>query len=189
MNEMSKLFPAFLLSDRNGRAVAEGFYAGMKLMREKVQESLRLMTDVNAMPEWRLDEMAWELGILYDYNADVEAKRRWIAKATPLFSYLGTPKAIYDFLEGYFDSVQLEESWDYGGEPFHFRVTVTGEWNEKNAAWVEKAVAAAKNVRSVLDEVSVDGYEKMSVEMNGEMAAQLRAPLCGELLSGQWPEM
>lgn len=189
MNEMSKLFPAFLLRDRNGRAVAEGFYAGMKLMREKVQESLRLMTDVSAMPEWRLDEMAWELGILYDYNADIEVKRRWIAKATPLFSYLGTPKAIYDFLEGYFDSVQLEESWDYGGEPFHFRVTVTGEWNEKNAAWVEKAIAAAKNVRSVLDEVSVGGYEKMSVEMNGEMAAQLRAPLCGELLSGQWPEM
>ena len=186
MTEMSKLFPAFLLADRNGNAMAAAIYAAMKLVREKVQNALKLMTDVSAMPEWMLDEMAWEIGGLYDYSADIEAKRRWIERATPLFAALGTPKAIYDFLEGYFKSVQLEESAEYGGEPYHFRITVSGAWDEQKAAWVRKAVDAAKNVRSVLDDVSIGSYCSIQVSGMG-VAGYSRAPLCGELHAGEYP--
>ena len=55
------------------------------------------------------------------------------------------------YLDGVFDSVKVEEWWEYGGDPCHFRVIVTGEWSEEAAIWAEKAVAATKNVRSILD--------------------------------------
>jgi P2-related tail formation protein len=152
--EIHDLFPDFLLADRNGYAMAKAIMRGLEMMCETVQNGLDIVLDVDKMPEWRLDEMAWELGCLFDYNADIETKRRWIRDAMPMYSALGTPRAIYNYLEGYFDHVELEENWEYGGEPYHFRVNVTGEWSQELDDWVKKAIATVKNVRSVLDTVT-----------------------------------
>lgn len=149
------LLPAFLLADRNGYAMAKAVEAALKIMCSTVQTGLDIVKDVEQMPEWRLDEMAWEMGCLYDYTAPVEIKRRWIRDATPLCGALGTPQAVYSYLEGYFEEVELEEFWQYGGEPYHFRVTVSGLWDAKNEAWLRRAVEEAKNVRSICEDVAV----------------------------------
>ena len=50
-------------------------------------------------------------------------------------------------------SAQLEEFWEYGGEPYHFRVTV-GEDRTDSAQTIDVAIRVikvSKNVRSWLD--------------------------------------
>ena len=133
--------------------------------------------------------MAWELGCLYDHNANIETKRRWIKDATPLYSALGTPQAIYNFLEGFFDQVELEEHWQYAGDPFHFRVTVSGEWNDANEAWLRRAIEASKNVRSVLDDIALGSGTTIIVSGEGGELARFCPPLTGDgLYAGTYPE-
>lgn len=185
---IEQLFPAFLLADKNGYAMAKAIEAGLRYYLSAVQTGLDTLQNVDKMPEWRLDEMAQELNCLYDYNADIEAKRRWIKDATPLFYSYGTPKAIYNFLEGFFDQVELEEYWQYGGEPFHFRVTVSGEWTDANEAWLRRAVAAAKNVRSVLDDIAVGSGTTIVVRGEGAILSRFPYAMTGpDRLTGTEP--
>lgn len=151
--DIRRLVPQFLYSDRNGYALCMAIQAAFEYVAEKVEEGIAILQDVDAMPEWRLDELAWEYNILYDYSADVETKRGWIRNAAQAYSLYGTPAGVMQYLEATFDSVRLEEWWEYEGDPYHFRVTVDGEYNEENEAWAMKAANTAKNVRSVLDEI------------------------------------
>lgn len=168
MNELKfdvdRLIPRFLRSDRNGYALARAMEHIFQRVADAVIRGIEIIQDVSKMPEWRLDELATELNCLYDYNAGIEQKRYWIANATKLYRVYGTPQAINNFLEGYFQNVQVEENWEYGGEPFHFRVTISGEsYDAKKIAWAQKAIENVKNVRSILDSVSIDSSSEILV--------------------------
>ena len=184
-----QLFPDFLLADKNGFAMAKAIEKALQIMCDTVQTGVDTVQNVDKMPEWRLDEMAWELGCLYDYNASIDAKRKWIRDATPLFAAYGTPQAIYNFLEGFFDSVEVEENWQYGGDAFHFRVTVSGKWTDANETWARMAIAAAKNVRSVLDSLAVGTSTVIVVHGEGKVLAKFPYVMTGpDRLAGTWPQ-
>ena len=184
-----QLFPDFILADKNGYAMAKAIERALQIMCSTIQTGVDNLQDIDKMPEWRLDEMAWELGCLYDHNANIETKRRWIKDATPLYSAIGTPQAIYNFLEGFFDQVELEEHWQYSGDPFHFRVTVSGEWNDANEAWLRRAIEASKNVRSVLDDIALGSGTTIIVSGEGGVLARYGPPLTGDgLYAGTYPE-
>lgn len=151
--DIAQLFPRFLQEDRNGLALARAIERALTLMGETVQTGLDVLKDVERMPEWRLNELAWELDCLYDAGADIDSKRRWIRDAMPLQAATGTPKAISAYLDGMFEHAEVDEAWRYGGEPFHFRVLLEGEWTQEKERFVRMAVEKAKNVRSVLDGV------------------------------------
>ena len=155
--EIERWVPKFILADRNGYAVAKAIEAAMRATNEIVARGLACVYDYDTMPEWRLDELAWELNCLYDYTADVENKRKWVKNAMDYYIKYGTPVAIVKYLEGIFDSVDFEEWWKYDGDPYHFRVIVTGEWSDDADEWAKKAVATVQNVRSVLDAIIFNG--------------------------------
>lgn len=183
-----QLFPDFILADKNGYAMAKAIERALQIMCSTIQTGVDNLQDIDKMPEWRLDEMAWELGCLYDHNANIETKRRWIKDATPLYAALGTPKAIYNYLDGYFDQVEVEENGQYGGLPYHFRVTVSGEWNDKNEAWLRKAIAAAQNERSVLDDIALGSGTCILISGEGSEIARFGPAMTGEdLLAGTYP--
>ena len=187
--DITQLVPEFLRNDKNGYAVAKALEAGLRHFMDTAERGLSLLTDIDNAPEWRLDELAWEYDCLYDYNADIEAKRNWIKEATSLFSAYGTPRAIYNYLSGFFDRVEIEEFWQYGGEPYHFRVTVSGKWTDKNEEWLKKAVASAKNERSVLDDISVGNGATVIVHGEGRAMARCIPPLASETLyTGTYPD-
>lgn len=187
--DIAHLVPEFLRADKNGYAMAKAIEAGLRYFLKVANDGLSMLSDIDNAPEWLLDELAWEYGCLYDYNADIEAKRHWIKDATSLFSAYGTPRAIYNFLGGFFDKVELEEYWQYGGEPYHFRVTASGVWTNENEAWLRKAVASAKNVRSVLDGFSAGCSTTIRLSGEGHVMARSMIPLASEeLFAGEHPE-
>ena len=187
--DIADLFPGFLLNDKNGHAMAKAIEAGLKYFLEKCQDGLDCVQNVEKMPEWRLDEMAWELNCLYDYTADVAAKRRWIRDAVPLFASYGTPSSIYNFLTGYFDDIELEENWQYSGDSFHFRVTLSGEWTDDREAWARKAIAAAKNVRSVMDTLAAGASAIIHFDGVADAVVRFPYPMTGDgTLAGTWPQ-
>ena len=87
---------------------------------------------------------------------------------------------------GFFDKVEVEEYWQYGAEPYHFRVTLTGELTEAKAAWAKTAIEGTKNVRSILDGIA-SGTEGTILVSGSTEALRFYFPLAGELLAGEYP--
>lgn len=186
--DIMRLVPRFLLRDHNGYALAKAIEAAFQYAAEAAENGLEVILDVDKMPEWRLDEMAVELNCLYDYTADVETKRKWIKNAIPLYQIYGTMDGVMQYISSYFENADLEESWEYNGQPFHFRVTVDGEWTPENEAWARNAIERAKNTRSVLDSLRIGSKCKIGLYATCSVLAKYPYPLTGpHLLAGTWP--
>ena len=180
--DIRQLIPKFILNDKNGYAMAKAIEAALKYFLTKCQDGLDCVQNVDNMPEWRLDEMAWELNCLYDFSASVEAKRKWIQDAIPLFASYGTPSAIYNLLAGYFDDIEVEEYWQYGGDPYHFRVTLSGEWTDEHELWARRAIEESKNVRSVMDTLAAGAFGEIVVDAEQAGAYRFQYPMTSTLL-------
>ena len=175
------------MRDRNGYAMAKAVDAAMLYFTEKVEAGIKLIDDVDAMPAWRLDELAWELDCLYDYSGTLARKREWIRNALPYSYVYGTPKAIKDYLEGYFGNVTVLEGSGYGLDPYHFMVVMDGTATEEELAWAAKAIERTKNVRSVSDSYVVGVFDFVRVSDEMTDTAQKKY-MSGDYRSGQIPE-
>lgn len=188
--DIGRLVPNFILRDKNGAALAKAIEKAMQTMCEAVQAGIDTIIDPDKMPEWRLDEMAWEMGGLYDYNATIEEKRVWIKEAVPLYASYGTAAAIEKYLRGYFPEAEVEEAWQYDGDPFHFRITVRGDMTDTKMRIAQTAAETIKNVRSVMDDISIGNFAGIEIHIGTDYVVSTLAsyPLASEsLLSGTWP--
>lgn len=154
--DISRLVPRFIMNDRNGRALAKAIEAGLNDFLGICDQGVKCVSDPENMPEWRLDEMAWEYNIPYDYDADISVKRGWIKDAYALSRLYGTADGIAKYIGTYFEGATVQEAADYNGDPFHFKVILSGVRNVSDANWALAAANAIKNVRSALDEMLCD---------------------------------
>ena len=164
--DITTMLPKFLTRDRNGYALAKALQAGMDDFLAAVELGKRLIDDADAMPEWRLDELAWEYNIPYSYTASLEAKRGWVRDAYDLSRLYGTAEGIARYIGAYFDGAQVLEAADYGGSAYHYKVVLTGAQNVADTRWAKMAAEAVQNVRSVLDEMRC---ELPDIETNAQL--------------------
>ena len=181
--------PRFILKDKNGYALAKALEAGVRWMESVIQNGFTLLTDIDQMPEWRLDELAWETNAPYDNNASIAQKREWLKRATPMYQYLGTLKGVQQYLDGYFSDVLIQEAQEYGGDPFHFRVTLFGTVTPSSLSWARKAVQQVKPVRSVLqDDIRIGARTTIQLRVRSGVKYIVAFPYAGEPLTGTVPK-
>jgi len=180
--DVKRFIPAFLLNDKNGHALAKAIETGIQIMNDKIYQGVQCLTDIDNMPEWRLDELAWEYNLIYDYDADLEVKRNWIRDMRQYYALYGTAAGIIKYLEAVYESVIVEEWPSYNGDPFHFRVIVSGEWTEEHDAWAQNAIAQVKNVRSVLDNIIFNGGESRLSMLAGAAVSGLEITVTSKTL-------
>ena len=156
---IEEILPGFILADRNGYAMAKALEACLNYFLARCQEGLDALLDIDKMPEWRLDEMAWEYNCLYDYKADIDAKRGWIKNAYDYYKCHGTAEGIKQYLGAYFYRAAVAEWFDAELEPGYFDVIVSGLRTAASEAWIRASVEKAKNVRSLLRNVIFYGGE------------------------------
>lgn len=78
------------------------------------------------MTDEQLDELAWELNVeWYKSTADIQTKRAIIKSSDKVHAKLGTKWAVEQIITDYFGSGAVREWWEYGGEPYHFKVFST----------------------------------------------------------------
>lgn len=149
--DVSKTVPWFIRNDKNGRALAKALEAGAQMMNDVVAQGVGCIVDYDGMPEWRLDELAWETNCLYDYNAGIDEKRKWIKSATPWYQAYGTPLAVKWLISVALGGGELLEWFEYGGEPYHFKIVAASGMDEGMDEYFYKMLLKVKNVRSQLD--------------------------------------
>lgn len=155
--DISRLVPAFLLKDRNGYALAKAIETGLQIFCQVVQDGIDTVIDVDKMPLWRLEEMAWEYKIdWWDSDYTAEEKRKTLRECRSVYRTLGTKAAVETAISAIYPETQVSEWFEYGGEPYHFRLILDATYEnvdpEKHKRVLEK-IDYYKNLRSILDEV------------------------------------
>ena len=80
----------------------------------------------------------------------------------------GTPAAVEDLIAAVFGEGKVVEWFEYGGEPYHFKV-VTNDYalaNERSEEFI-KALNTVKNARSWLEKIEVTQVEEMNAYFAG----------------------
>lgn len=127
-------------------------------------ESVEIFPRVDELPEEVLDILAYDLKVdWYEPEADIRYKRQAIKECMLVHKYKGTKYAVQTALRSMYDSAEVKEWFEYGGEPFHFTVKVYGSTSSGLRTLYLK-IQYAKNLRSVLDNVEFELVPDESVE-------------------------
>lgn len=161
--DLLRLLPVFMRDDDAVKALAE---AVGPLIREPGAHvrSLSEWGEVDRMSDAELDELAWERGIdWYDPTLPTVKKRETIALAKLLKEKAGTVWAVKEALRAAFGlDVEVEEWFDYGGLPGHFRLRLTAPGEIIDFDRIVATVDDVKRASAILD-----GIEEISDEDAG----------------------
>lgn len=120
--DIVRLLPQFMREDRAVSALAT---ACNRLIRSAAMAipPLRVWDQLEDLDDAQLDELAWELNVLwYDVVAPIDTKRRLIRNSDKVYSKLGTKWAVEEVIAAYLGDAQTVEWWEYNGQPHHFKV-------------------------------------------------------------------
>lgn len=155
-----KLMPLFMRADQFDVSLCEGIDLLAKDAYGRILEKLQFWQHFDAMTEEQLDEAAEELKVhWYRYDANVEMKRKIIQNAKVIKRKIGTPYAIEEVLQIYFQDAHLIEWWEYGGTRKHFKIQTynTSTINEDADAFMA-VLDRIKRKATILDYVEVLDY-------------------------------
>jgi len=147
--------------DPTTKGICSALTPQFKQVANEVENCL-IFARIDELPEEVLDELAYELHIeWYDTNASIDVKRALIKSSDIVHMYHGTPFAVGQVVQDYFGDGYVEEWWEYGGDPYHFRVVtsnaaVTGELANQFAHAIEKVKRKSARLDQVLVSMAAD---------------------------------
>ena len=117
-----RLLPQFMRDD----SAVQGMAAGINEIVPSLDSSIMKLSTwdhIDELSEAELDELAWELNILwYDPSATIAVKRDIVRNSDKVWQCIGTKWAVENVIKTYFGDGYIEEWYEYGGEPGRFRV-------------------------------------------------------------------
>lgn len=118
-------------------------------------DGVRVYAAVDTMDHAVLDYLAVELRIEgYRQSQSLEVKRRLVKQAMAVTAKLGTAGAVRQTTEAIYDYAQVQEWFEYGGEPYHFRLLMGGVGaSVEEINQFSQSIERVKNVRSVLESI------------------------------------
>ena len=130
-------------------------------------KNIGIYNSIDTLPERVLDLLAIEFNTqYYEDTLDIKIKRELIRNTFVWYTRTGTPAAVTEVVEAIFGNGEIEEWFQYGGEPYHFKViTYNVSATDEMLKQMEAIVSSVQNVRSRLEEVIVEFREAMSLYM------------------------
>lgn len=155
--DMNKFIPMFMRDDECVQAIA----AAINDICAHIDTArLRTWDQLDKLTHDELDELAWELNVLW-YNAagTLEQKREQIRTSDDVWRTLGTRYAVEMVITQLFGSGTLEEFWEYeGGKPHYFRVRLSDPSVLTPAGETEfrRVLEIVKRKSQLLDEIRLE---------------------------------
>lgn len=156
-SEIFRLYPPALKADKDFNAIGTALTVQLVKNAQLAGREI-IYPNIGELPETVLDALAYDFNVeWYDYEGTVEEKRRTIAECMNIHKFKGTKAAILTALRSVYDDVQVYEWFEYGGEPFHFKIIIKDSHSgyEKLARLLQK-VKYYKNARSHLESTEFD---------------------------------
>lgn len=123
--DILKLCPAFMREDKTNQILATGVNNVFKTWSNDM-ERLSVINQIDKLTAAELDQLAKDKNIFwYDTNANISVKRALIKNAKIVFNRLGTVWAVESVMNDYMPGTELQEWFDYDGEPGYFKIFTT----------------------------------------------------------------
>ncbi|WP_297888916.1 phage tail protein I [Sulfurihydrogenibium sp.] len=153
---IKEVLPPSLRQDENITKLVEVFDNSFTDINEKVQNVL-IYSRIDELPEELLDLLAWQFHIEgYELANSLEEKRNLLKNAIQLHRYKGTKYALLKVLETLNLQGNIQEWYEYNGEPYRFKVDVGISNKELTPELIDKLINLIneyKNERSLLEEL------------------------------------
>lgn len=157
-----QLLPQFMRDDEAVRGLAAGINDIIPSLSASI-EALSTWDHIDNLSEDELDELAWELNILwYDHSATLAVKRDLVRNSDKVWRYIGTKWAVENVIMTYFGEGHIEEWFEYGGEPGRFRIVA------KNPSLAEETLQEFMNILNKVKRASAK-LDGISIVLDGEL--------------------
>lgn len=117
-------FPVALQGDQSPAALAD-VTARLLARRPGEVDRLRLYSAIDQMDEQLLDILAYDFKVdWWDADYSLEEKRQTLKDSWRVHKTLGTRAAVETAISAIYPETTVEEWFEYGGEPYHFRIRI-----------------------------------------------------------------
>lgn len=149
--------PQILQDDESMYALASGIANVLASRTDEIQK-LAIYPRISELPADLLDILAYDFKVdWYGYNYPVAAKRNLLKSSFLVHRRLGTKGAFSAALSGIYPGATAQEWFEYGGDPYYFRIVldVTAQQVSLSLAEITKAIEIYKSLRSRLEDDAV----------------------------------
>ena len=163
--KMTDALPQILAKEPWAQAMA---YAVNRQLNQLLTYADRVLifASIDTMPDNILDILAVELRLpYYDQTYTTAVKRELIKGALQYWATAGTVESLSKILSNIFGDAEIEEWFEYGGDPGYFRIVTTNpNVTGDTLAQFTKTAQDVKRLSAWLEEVLVDiGIPNMTV--------------------------
>lgn len=154
--ELVRLMPEWMQDDADVTALSQG----VDHVIRSITARIRLLTrwdKIDDLSDDELNAIAWELNIpWYEQEAPKSTKTAVIKHSDQVYSKLGTKYALESVLSDYFGTVLMKEWFEYGGQPYHFKLlTDNPEITNSKLTQFERLLRICKRRSTWLDVILV----------------------------------
>ena len=149
------ILPPNLLEDTQINAAARALDDELQKITAATRNAL-LLPRLDELSEEVIDLLAWQWHVdFYEPSMSIETKRQLVRASIAWHRIKGTKAAVEKMTQTVFKGGVITEWFEYGGEPYHFRIDVLNAPNmtQENRERLLAVVNASKNTRSWLDEL------------------------------------
>lgn len=146
--------PPAIRNDPQVQAITAAVTPQQQAVSQAINECI-ILARLNEQPEEIVDLLAWQYHVdFYERGLTLDKKRNLVRTAIDVHRHKGTPYAVETVVSAAFEKSQVIEWFDYGGQPFFFKIrTEDVTTNRETIDQMKKAINSVKNTRSWLEKI------------------------------------
>jgi len=159
-----EIAPPAIRNDPQVRAITSAVTPQQQAVSQAISECI-ILARLNEQPEEVVDLLAWQYHVdFYERGLKLDQKRNLVRTAIDVHRHKGTPYAVETVVKAYLNNAVVREWFDFGGDPYTFRIETSGfNQGENTMSRLVAAINSVKNTRSHLVGVTInishDAYE------------------------------
>lgn len=186
--DLLQFLPGALKHDEKMVALARGLADELLGVSGHIRDVL-IYSRIDELPEELVDILAYDMHVdWYDYSYPVEAKRNILRDSVKVHKKMGTKYAIEKALGGIYPYSEVEEWFDYEGQPHHFQVIcdVTHQHITASYQQIVRAIKMYKRLSSWLEGVVYQSSVRVDVGTHTDYFVY-NTPVTGRVKAGTYP--
>ena len=169
--KIKDILPSSISEDQNVQDIGATADRVLHKIFEKTK-CILLLPNLDTLPEEVVDSLAWQFHVdFYEPDMSLTKKRSMVREAVYWHMIKGTPAAVEKVVAAVFQSAEVQENWEYGGDPYYFRVAGVLEplTDTDTITRLVNAINSVKNTRSWLEGIEFKRDISLSVYFAGPM--------------------
>ena len=188
-SDFTKYLPQPLTHDPKMIALAKAA-ADELLQVSGAVENVLIYSRIDELPEELVDILAYDMHVdWYDFSYPLAAKRDLLKSSVRVHKKMGTKYAIEKALSALYPESEVEEWFEYEGEPGHFHIVcdVTNSRITASYSDIVRAVRLYKRLSAHMDEVVYQSHVHCEIHTHTDFFLY-HVPMTGKLKAGAHPQ-